>query len=109
AARLDREDEAAPYRVTVDEHGAGAAHTVLAPEVRAGEPELLAQQVGQGQPRLDRGPAGHTVHADLDLAPDHGVRHGWPPRSLGSTTGPPSPHPRGGGTRPTRGDPTGWN
>ena len=35
------------------QHRAGAAHAVLAAEVRAGQVAVLAEEVGQGQPRLD--------------------------------------------------------
>ena len=41
--------------VAVDQHRAGAAHAVLAPEVRAGEPAVLAEEVGERLARLRRG------------------------------------------------------
>ena len=37
----------------VDAHGAAAADAVLAADVRAREPEPVAQEVGEQQPRLD--------------------------------------------------------
>ena len=37
----------------VDQHGAGAAHAVLAADVGAGEELVLAQEIGEVQSRLD--------------------------------------------------------
>ena len=36
-----------------DQHGAGAAHAVLAPDVGAGEPQRVAEHVDQEPARLD--------------------------------------------------------
>ena len=55
---LHREDEAGAHRLAVDQHGAGAADAVLAADVGAGQPQLVAQAVGERQARLD-------VDADL--------------------------------------------
>ncbi len=44
------------------QHRAGAADAVLAAEVGAGEVAPLAQEVGEGEARLDRGRAGRAVH-----------------------------------------------
>ena len=41
----------------VDEHGARAAVRRVAADVRPGQPELLAQEVDEQQPRLDVGRA----------------------------------------------------
>ena len=54
AVGLHGEHEARPHGVAVEQDGAGAAHAVLAPEVRAGEPAVLAQEVGQRLAGLDR-------------------------------------------------------
>ena len=74
------EDEAAPHRAAVDQHRAGSAHAVLAPQVGTGEAEPLTQQVGERQPRLDRDAAGHAVHPYLD----RGLKHSGPPRRRAS-------------------------
>src|SRR5262249_55664323 len=62
----DREGEAGAPRLAVDQHGAGAAHAVLAAEMGAGEVAPLAQKVGERQPR--RHVVGHrlAVHAQAD-------------------------------------------
>ena len=55
---LHREHQAGAHRLAVDQHGAGAADAVLAADMGAGEPQLVAQAIGQRQARLD-------VDADL--------------------------------------------
>ena len=47
---LDGEHQARAHRVAVDQHRARAADAVLAADVRAGQPEVVPQRVGQ-QPR----------------------------------------------------------
>src|SRR3712207_769863 len=47
---LDGEQQAGPDRFTVHQHRAGAAHAVLAADVRAGEAEVLAEEVGERVP-----------------------------------------------------------
>ena len=47
------ERDARAHRFVVDEHRAGAAHAVLAAEMRAGEVQALAQEIGQRHPVLD--------------------------------------------------------
>ena len=47
----DREHQARAHRLAVDEHGARAAHAVLAADVGAGEAQVVAQEVGQQPPR----------------------------------------------------------
>ncbi len=51
-ARLHREHQARAHRQAVEQNGARAAHAVLAADVGAGEPEVVAQEVGELQPRL---------------------------------------------------------
>ena len=53
AVGLHREHEAAAHDLAVHAHGAGAAHAVLAADVRAGEAQLLAQEVDQVLARRD--------------------------------------------------------
>ncbi len=50
---LNGEHQAGPGRTLIDQDRAGAAHTVFAAEVGAGQPEMLPERVGQGDPRLD--------------------------------------------------------
>ena len=45
--RLHRQHQAGPDGLTVDRHRARTTHTVLAAEMRAGEPEVIAQQLSQ--------------------------------------------------------------
>ena len=52
-SRLHREHQAGARAAAVDQHRAGAAHAVLAAEMRAGEAELVAQEIGERQPGLD--------------------------------------------------------
>ena len=47
APRLHREHQARAHGLTVEQHGARAAHAVLAPEVGAREAEVLAEEVGE--------------------------------------------------------------
>src|SRR3954453_11592356 len=56
---LDREHQAGPDGGAVDEDGARAADAVLAADMRAGQPEVVAEKVRQQQPRR---------HARLELA-----------------------------------------
>ena len=50
----DRIGDAGARGLAVDQHRAGAAHAVLAAEMRAGEPQLLAQEIGEVRARLDQ-------------------------------------------------------
>ena len=51
----------------VEEHRAGAADAVLAADVRAGQAERVAEEVGEEQARLGDGLAvAPAVHRDLD-------------------------------------------
>ena len=64
---LHAEQQTRAHRLAVDEHRAGAAHSVLAADVGAGQPELVPQQVREQQPRLDAQPVHRAVDADLDV------------------------------------------
>src|SRR5438445_177032 len=64
AVRLDGEHEAGADRLAVQQHGAGAAHPVLASNVRSGEAQLVAQEVGEEQPRLHRALVAHAIDGD---------------------------------------------
>ncbi len=69
AVGLHGEHRAALHRRAVEEHGAGAAVGGVAAGVGAGQPEALAQQVGQQQPGLDVG--GTPLAVDRDGDPAH--------------------------------------
>src|SRR5438094_2860725 len=87
AVRLHRQHQAGAHRLAVEQHGAGAAHAVLAADVGAGEPQVLAQEVAQEEPRLDVAPV-------LDPVDGHVDRH---VRASSENEGPTlSPTPRGG-------------
>ena len=68
AVGLHREHRAALHRLPVDQHRAGAAVGGVAAGVGAGQPQPLAEQVGEQQPRLDVGGALAAVDGDGDAA-----------------------------------------
>jgi hypothetical protein len=86
AVRLDGEHGARLHRRAVDEHAARAAARRVAADVRPGETERLAQEVGEQEPCLDLRGAGLAVDGDLDGVEARGrrrfelghVRHSWP-------------------------------
>ena len=51
----DRVGDAGARRLAVDLDGAGAADAMLAAEMRAGQQQMLAQEVGETAARLDLG------------------------------------------------------
>ena len=51
--RLHGEQETGPHAVAVQADRAGATDAVLAPDVRTGQIEVLAQEVREQAPRLD--------------------------------------------------------
>ncbi len=53
AIGLHGEHQAGADRLSVEQDGARAAHAVLAADVRAGQTQLVAQEVAQQQARLD--------------------------------------------------------
>src|SRR2546423_6452258 len=64
AVRRDGKQNAEAHRLAVQQHRTGAAHAVLAPDVRAGETQLVAQEVGEEQPRLHRTLVARAVDGD---------------------------------------------
>src|SRR5438552_18900095 len=64
--RLDCKKQAGARRAAVEEDGARAAHAVLAADVRAGELELMAQEIGEREPVLDAGLVRLAVDLDAD-------------------------------------------
>ena len=71
ALGLHRKHQTGTHRVTVDDHRAGAAHTMLAAQVSAGEATVLAQCIGERAPRLGLDVVGFLVHLQSD-----GLFHG---------------------------------
>src|SRR5262249_2049214 len=61
------------HGIAVEQHRAGAAHAVLAAEMGAGQPAILADRVGERAPRLDADivPAPVDREREVDL-----VAHG---------------------------------
>jgi hypothetical protein len=73
--RLHGEDGARLHRLAVEEHGAGAAVGRVAADVRAGEAQVLANEMDEQQPRLHLGALLGAVDADADLVRGHYL---WP-------------------------------
>src|SRR6187397_636045 len=71
AVALCRERETAAHDRTVEPHRAGTAHAVLAADMAAGQPQGLAQEVDQGQARLDRLGDALAVHGQTDVELTH--------------------------------------
>ena len=66
--RLDGEHEAGAHGQAVDQDGAGAAHAMLASQMRAGEAELVAQEIGERETDLDLFLIAGAVDGERDLA-----------------------------------------
>src|SRR5258708_666522 len=66
AFRLNRQDQARANRGTIDNDGAGTADAMLAAEMRPGQPQLLAQTVGEVGARLDLHLDGLAVDVETD-------------------------------------------
>ena len=66
ALGLEREHRAALHRAPVDEHGAGAALARVAADVRAGQPEPVAERVDEQRPPLDLERPRLAVDDELD-------------------------------------------
>ncbi len=73
AVALHGKDEAAAHDLVVDHHGAGAAHALLAADMAAGQPQILAQEIDQRLAGLDA--LAHVLaidaHADVEVAFGH--------------------------------------
>src|SRR6478672_6385194 len=74
---LDREDGAGLRALAVEVDGARAAVAGVAPDVGAGQPEVVAQEVDEQEPRFDVGLVGLAVDGDRDVLRGHRGR--WPP------------------------------
>src|ERR1700722_3769008 len=68
AFRLHREHQAGTHRRAIDEHRAGAAHAVLATDMRPGLPAILANSVDQRAARLDANGMGLSVDRKCNVA-----------------------------------------
>src|ERR1700719_579364 len=68
AVRLDGEHQARPHRTAVHQDRAGAAYTVLAAQMRAGEAELMADKIRERDPNLDFFLVALAVDRQGDLA-----------------------------------------
>jgi hypothetical protein len=53
AISLHGKHKATTYRLSVDQHRAGATNTVLATDMGSSEINLMTQAIGQGKSRLD--------------------------------------------------------
>src|SRR5665213_272565 len=74
AVNLHGKREAGACRLAVDEDGAGAAHPVFAADMRAGRADLMAQEIGQQQPRLRLARAWAAVQREADRMPPAGLQ-----------------------------------
>ena len=71
AVGLDGEHRAGLGALAVDVDGAGAAVARVAADVRAGQPERVAQEVDEEEARLDVGLVGLPVDGDRDVLGGH--------------------------------------
>src|SRR5262245_29436305 len=70
ALRLHCQQQTAAHGLAVEEHRAGTANPMLAADMRAGQPQLMAQAIGERQARLDRKLDLTTIDLEANL---HGV------------------------------------
>src|SRR2546428_10999723 len=109
AIRLHGEEQAAPHRLALEEHGAGATHAVLASHVGAGEVEVIAQEISEALAHLDTPFVLGAVDVQAD-GPDGFVNHErwlsvlprWRARGRRRGPGPSASAPRSGGRRRAR-------
>ena len=73
AIGLHGEHEAGARRGAIHQHGAGAADAMFAAKMRAGERQILAQEIRQMHARINGGFHHAAVDAELDGA---GIKHG---------------------------------
>ena len=76
AVGLHRQGEARPHRLPVEQDRARPAHPVLAAQVRAGQPEVVAEQLGERATDLASGPPLLAVHLQHHLDLGDGRRRG---------------------------------
>src|SRR5207253_10930071 len=74
ALGLDREDGAGLHRLAIEQHRASAAVGGVAADVRAGQAQVLAEQVDEKQSRLDLHAVRSAVDGQLDVMRGHGYR-----------------------------------
>jgi hypothetical protein len=81
AVGLHRQHQAGARRAAVEQDGAGAADAVLAAEMRAGEAEFIADEIGERD--ADRPPLGALVPLTVTvmvrlsvMLPSHAAFHG---------------------------------
>ncbi len=67
AVALHRQHQAAAHHHAVDAHGAGAADAVLAADMAAGEPSVVAQEIDQRLARIDALAHLLAVHREGDV------------------------------------------
>src|SRR5206468_8334011 len=67
AACLDGVHQASAHRLAVEQYRARAADSVLAADVRSGEPQVVAKPVHERQPCGDAPGTADPVHVYLDL------------------------------------------
>src|SRR5262245_50810117 len=72
AVGLDGEDSAALHRATVQAHGASAAARRVTADVRAGQSEVLADEVDEQRTGADLAGVLFAVHGDGDRVLAHG-------------------------------------
>src|SRR5689334_13240090 len=70
ALGLDGQYQTAADSLAVDQHGAGTAHSVLATDMRAGQPQMMAQAIRKRQARFDRNLNRAAIHLEASF---HGV------------------------------------
>ena len=75
AVGLDREHDAGPRGLAIDQNRARAADSVLAADVRTREAEVLAQKIHEELAGFAASLVRDAVHREAD---GHGVRHGRP-------------------------------
>jgi hypothetical protein len=68
AVGLYGQHEARTYAQAVQKDRAGAAHSMLAADVRTPQSELSAQEVHQRGPRLDERLVGHSINGQANLS-----------------------------------------
>ncbi len=64
--RLYSEEETRPYRLAVEQHGAGAADAMFATHVGSGETELMTEKVAQEKARLRQPVLTGAVDCEID-------------------------------------------